>query len=483
MDPLPTARHIAHRGGAGARLFATAVTLLLTGVTAAQNPTSDPVILAIEPLLDSQSAVVRGEAALALAATGESKYHADILGLAVDPEPAARHRAILALGLLGQPGSDILLSRVLKKSARDSDERFLAALALGLLPDEPRVPAIDEFFNRASSASRKRIRTELVCVLIGFRKLPHPQRMTTLRGFISDATYRNRAELSLVIESLARVPSAQNREAFLGQLGTKNSEILMASLTALADRRVKFQRSHWERILHLAEHAPTPGVRARALDLLAFHRQAEALGVAGRALLGQAPESVAAAIRTVLTLGGSPLREGVEDRILATAEPMLQAAMLRAKKVPHGDDFVKACIAISRDAERSFEVRAGATKIVAEAGWKELLPTATQLFLSARDRESAERLALAMERLGATIDDKFLPAKTVEEVALLPMRLRALMSAGSVNAFKILLGLLTKPPSNGLQLDALRAYRSVRLDFLDNTSRALLPPLLRKLLE
>ena len=88
-----------------------------------------------------------------------------------------------------------------------------------------------------------------------------------------------------------------------------------------------------------------------------------------------------------------------------------------------------------------------------------------------------------MERLGATIDDKFLPAKTVEEVALLPMRLRALMSAGSVNAFKILLGLLTKPPSNGLQLDALRAYRSVRLDFLDNTSRALLPPLLRKLLE
>jgi hypothetical protein len=57
------------------------------------------------------------------------------------------------------------------------------------------------------------------------------------------------------------------------------------------------------------------------------------------------------------------------------------------------------------------------------------------------------------------------------------------MSAGNMDAFKILLELLTKPPSNGLQLDALRAYRSVRLDFLDNTSRALLPPLLRKLLE
>jgi HEAT repeat protein len=474
-------RHIAHRSCAGARLVLAGILAIPAGVSA-QDPAPDPIVLAIEPLLQSDSALVRGEAALALAATGDPKYHPQILDIATDKDPVARHRGMLALGLLGQPGSDILLDRVSRKSSRDSVERLLAALALGLLPDEPRVPAIDDFFRRAGSASRKRIRDELVCLLLGFRRTPHPQRLTVLRTFVADATYRNRSELALVIDILARVPSVDNRTTFLAQLGSKNKEISIATLAALADRRVTFEPKHWKQIQRIAEHAAHQSVRAAALDLLAFHRKPDALGIAGRFLHGEDPECVGAAIRTILALGGSTLRQNIEDRILATTDSPLRSAMLRAKKGPHGDAFVKACIDIARSGEHSFELRASATKIVAEAGWSDLLPTATRLFLAARDPESAADLAVALERLGVTVDDKVLQTKTVEDVALFPMRLRALLAAGSQQALATTLQYLTKPPSDAVQLDALRAYRSVRVNLFDKASWRLVPPALHDLL-
>ena len=157
----------------------------------------DPILAQIEPLLRSEDPAVRGEAALALATSRDRRFYQAILEMASDKAQAARHRALLALGHLQHPGTDTILQQTLRTSSRDSLDRLLAAMALGILPEEPRIPAIDEFFVRVHSSSQRRIHGEFSSLLLGMLHHPQAPYRKSLESFLEDASYRNRPILAL----------------------------------------------------------------------------------------------------------------------------------------------------------------------------------------------------------------------------------------------------------------------------------------------
>ena len=127
-----------------------------------------------EPLTDllaHADPVVRGEAALAVAATGDLQYYPAILAIARDRAPKARLRGILALGYLAAPGAEFFLGEVLLKSkgSRRGPEPAAAALALGLLPDEHPAPAIDTYLRQVRGGSYRKHRQTLAALLLGSR--------------------------------------------------------------------------------------------------------------------------------------------------------------------------------------------------------------------------------------------------------------------------------------------------------------------------
>ncbi|MCA8957091.1 MAG: HEAT repeat domain-containing protein [Planctomycetes bacterium] len=456
--------------------------LLVGTPVAAQGLVPDPLVVAIEPLLKSTSPELRGEAALALASTGSPSFYAPLLALAADPHPAARHRAILALGHLGHPGTDVLLQRILDKGPKDAPDRPLAALALGLLAEQPRVPAIDQFFERLDGSSPRRMRPLLGSLLVGMLRTPHPSRVTVLRNVLENASYRRQPILSLVAANLAQVPSKENAAALVATLRRDNPELLRAALRALADPRLDMAPEEIRHVIRLARTHGKSTVRAEALRLLARRRIPEALELAAQALQTQDPGLVGAAIHTALRLGGGELRDQVEARILATPDPRLRAAMTAAKTGPHSDGFVRRNLETARDIGTPFELRVQATRVVAEAGWDEIGPVASTLFFGTDRPHAARILAGALAAAKAPIDKRIHPATTVEDALRLPLRLDALVASGHPDAPSLLLRILKDPHAgNELRLAAVRAYRLAKLGGASPEELANLPPAVLRL--
>lgn len=451
----------------------------------AQALVPDPVIAQIEPLLRAEAPALRGEAALALATTRDSRFYPAILAIAHDQEPAARHRALLALGYLEHPGSDVLLNRILRNAPRDSLDRAVTAMALGLLPEEPRVPAIDEFFARVHASSRKRIRDELSSMLLGMLHRPHPSHRAALQSILDDASYRNRPILVLVLENLAKVPLGLEVATLEKLLRNNNAGIVDASLRALNRPTTRLNAGQRKIILDLAERSKsTVEVRIAALGLLTGRRQPEALDLAHTFLDGEVPELAAAAVRTLLKLGGGALRESLEARILATGDTSLQLAMLGAKSAPHSDDFVKACLALASDktCETARRIRTGL--ITAEAGWKEVVPVLVDLFLEADDPATMTDLAQALRALDVDLRKKIYPTKTLADTARLGDRVHALLAAGHKQAPSLLIEILaTKTTPQDVKAAIVRAYRLTHLTTLEDRVLALAPAGVRALLK
>ena len=437
--------------------------IVLGAALQAQVP--DPALLAIEPMLRAESPELRGEAALALASTGEERHYSALLALASDPEPAARQRALLALGYLGRPGPEALLHRVLTKTPRDSADRLPAAVALGLLPDEPRLHAIDDFFDRASDTSQRRFKDEFVCLLLGMSQRPHPLRQTILEEYLEDDTYQDDDVLALVVSALARTGN-RPAPALYGQLDSENEKISEAALRGLAQPDISCTEEERRQIIRLAKNHRSESVRSAALDLLTYRRDAEALQLAEDAIKDRSARVAAAAVRAILKLGGGKLREQTEQTILETDDPKRLAELLRATSGPHRKEFVDACLSLATNTRQDLLVRICAAKIAAEAGQHQIAPVLRNLFLEAQELSAMSIAASALHELDAELEN--LPTKTVEDLTQLQNRLRALLGAGHKGGTRNLLRILDPAKAGGdYRLEAVRAYRLTRLQPLE----------------
>jgi len=451
----------------------------------AQAAVPDPVIAQIEPLLRAEDPTVRGEAALAVASSGDRRFYQPLLQMAADKAPAARHRALLALGHLQHAGTDSVLDQTLREAPRGSLDRSLAAMALGILPAEPRTPAIDEFFVRVHSSSQKRIHDEFSSMLLGMLHHPQAPYRKSLESFLEDASYRDRPILALVIRNLASLTPGIDTALLFTLMDSSNLAIQGASLRAMRNPQSDLTQDQREVIRKLARNQRAdPELRADALSLMTHRRQPESLKLAGEFLQGKAPALAAAAIRTTLKLGGGTLRTDLERFILDTADAAMQTAMLEAKSPPHSKAFVRGCFKVAIDKSASHHQRTPAALICAAGGEKRIRPIITSLFLQASHTESMATLARALRQLKVDIRDKVYPPRNFEDTVRLPKRLRALLSAGHPQSASLLTEVLaaktTTPEQRAL---VLRAFRTSQLPSIPQSSLQIAPQGVRDLLE
>ncbi len=422
---------------------------------------------------------------MALATTRNNRFYAPILALAADKEAATRQRAILALGYLQQPGADILLNRILQKAPRGSLDRSLAAMALGLLPEEPRLPAVDEFFAKVLGSSRKRIHDELSSILFGFLHQPHPTYRSSLLSILEDTSYKDRTVLVLVLENLAKISDGIPTDQLFELLDSSNPRLVQTSLHILVRSSAKLTSKQINTIAALASRARvSPAIRSSALRLLSERRYPKSIELANTLLKSKDPILVAAAVHTIAKLGGGTLREHLESRIIKTTDTRLQRAMLEAKAAPHGDAFREACLGWASDKTIEDKRRISAALIVAATGQKNIIPTLTDLFLRARDLATMVQLAKALQSLGMDLCSKVYPTKSLEDAALLPARLQALITANHKQTGLVMVDILTtKTVPKGTQADAIRAYRLGLSGALNKDLADLAPAGLRSFLQ
>jgi HEAT repeat protein len=443
--------------------LAAALALPLAAVPAQDpEPLVEPAIQAqLTELLEHENPELRGEAALAAATTSrDPSLYATILEIAQDEEATARHRAIVAVGLLASPGAEVFLGDLLTRSRAGSVERLLAALALGMLPEETTAPARDEFLHRMQGGNMKRNRDALVSLLLGLSTSPHPSKMEALRELVDEAAIKDPVVRRLLIQVLALVPSPENTTLLVKMLEAPTAEVVTAALEGLLDRRYRLDDETLKRIDKLARRAGNPDVRAAALDILVSRRQLAALDLAPKAISSKHVSMIGAGMRAALRLGGGGVRRELDNSTLLRRNPLQQARMLEVSRGPHAREFLLRISEIAKGNDAPMELRVQAAAVVAAAGWKSIVPALSNLFLLAEKPRHLATLAECLRDLDVDLTAKIYPAKGVEGVHRLPRRLRALIAAGNTQAVAaVCKALRNKDLPAETKVEMLRAYR------------------------
>ena len=136
-----------------------------------------------------------------------------------------------------------------------------------------------------------------------------------------------------------------------------------------------------------------------------------------------------------------------------------------------------------RQAEANLELRVQAAAVVAEAGWKSIVPTLSNLFLVAGQQRQLDTLARALMKLDVDLLPKVYPTTSLASTERLPARMRALLAAGSRTAADAVRAALKSEDLAGeIKVEMLRAYRVVHQPSWHRDTLALAPKALVELL-
>ena len=483
----PSARAV---GGIRPALGALLAALAVAGSALPQAPGLQPgpqLEREFTELLHHDDPVVRGEAALALASTGDLQHYDAILEVARDPAPQAELRGILAVGYLAAPGAEAFLGEVLTESSRRDRARSVAALAIGLLPEPHDAAAIDAYLRRVQGASYRQHRDTLAALLLGLAKTAHPSRVAAVYALLEDAANREPVLRRLAIEVLARVPGSMTLEQADRLLHSDQVVERLGVLIALRQGIAEPSAACLTEVADLARHDRDSQVRAAALRLLTKKRHLAALDIVPHALRSGEPDEAAAGVEAALHLGGGALRLATEDYILAARSPAAQARMLGVYGTSRSTPFLDGCLRLAASDETDERVRIAATALSARCGDPRIAPVARALFVAARTPDDLLVLAGALRQLDAldTVVGGIYPPGSPNESRIWPQRLRALLAVEYPRALSLLEDSLRRNRKNaGRQAELLRAFRSAALPSLTaaETLRAAGPSVLLDLL-
>ncbi len=477
---------------AGGRVSALCLALTLGSALAAQVvPTPDtlpPALAAAQKdllaLLEDRDAEVRGEAALALAMTSDSRYYTEILAIAKDRSQDARLRGIIALGYLGAPGAESFLGQLLRKAPRRSPERAAAALALGLLPDQTPVPALHRHLEEASSGYKAHLDT-LKAWLAGVGQEAHPSFGTRVQSILEDDSNRYPDLRRLAMRALATMPDRFAQFELSMWLESPKVQDRIGAIDAAIQSGAELTRADLDALTRTAQSDRDPAIRAAALKLLTDQRHLPALEVGVRALRSNDPREVAAGVRTARLLGGGAIRAAVESQILATDKPDLQAAMLVAYDVSVSADFLKGCLLLAADRRAHDKVRVEAAALLARSGDSRCRPILRALFASVEDPEQLRSLARAMDTLDPSLIalDKIFPPSSVTDLRLLPARMSALLASSHPASGHLLCQVLqSREVDDATKAKVIRGLRTTVAKPFDEEVVLLLPRQLQPIL-
>jgi hypothetical protein len=420
-----------------------------------------------EPLLVHADPVVRGEAALLLAARGDARLHEAIVAVAKDPEEAASIRGLLALGILATPGVEAVLESCLADLGnRQRPTSIAAAYALGSLPSGFAAPIVSRTLSSCLHGSPKRQRPLLTALLLGMTREPQPVQLPALRRLFEDDALRDPTLRAQVLATLlpidATFTAARQRRVF--ERASEPERLALLHWMAADTSPLDPQWLPW--LERLAAHGPRAELRSAALAVLTRARHLPALEVAASALRSEHVDEAAQGLRSVLTIGGAAMRGPLESHLRADPVPLRQAALLRAYQAPPSRDLADHCARTAADATLPPALRTAAATLLAKSDPERAAPLLRDLFRSPTVVRGAgagnllTELAVLLMRAEATAPslDRLLPGTA--DLTGEPERWRALVLAGHPEALRSVVAVLQQTGvSPALLARALRCWR------------------------
>jgi hypothetical protein len=460
-DPTPaTARQ---RHGRAAVRFACAIALAF-GAAPAQAPLANELVVrAASQHLDSSDPVARGEAALLVAIDATPAREARLLALAVDPAPATRRRARIALGLCGTPAAIAALARMVA-SDDDADDRIAAAFGLGLASGPDAETTIAAVLVGVVHGSWKRNRDLVVALLLGMERDPSPTATAALRHVLDDDANRDPDVRALMAARVVRFDRSLDDKALRRLLQRARAGERTAILTALADTPdVPLGGALLADLADAAAHDGDAGVRAAALAALARAHHLPALELAARAVRVGAPVEARAAMRCLRRLGGVGMLRAAAPLVAAEDDAERAEALLDAFDAPPPPQLLDRCRELATDGRKPWSLRAAAAALLARAEPAQGAVVLRELFRLCRDARVLPRLAAALvaaEREPTPLPRRF-PLDTAPGSD--PERWAALLRADADGALGAVTAALVGSPGAAPPRVALAACRAGRV--------------------
>jgi len=357
---------------------------ILCGIAHGQDPAS-----ALDGLvgdeakkqLQATDPVLRGEAALIVAAEAEPTNHAAILAASRDPAPEAQVRGIVALGLQASPGTATALEAILADPARRTGPAGIAAaFALGLLPPDAAASITTNVLTSFLHGSLRRQRDVLLALLLGLAKNEQRSLVAPLRRLFDDESVRDPVVRGRLLTLLLPIDPGFDTAHITKLLQRDDTEERLAVLTWLASGPGPHDDALLDDLTRVATQSQVVEERARALAVLTRMRHPPALEIAARALRSSHAVEAGQGIRSVLAIGGASMRAALDQRIRDERDPHRQAAMIASFDAPASRALVDECVQAAIDTSRPLPLRVAAAHLVTRNEPERLQPLLRDLF-------------------------------------------------------------------------------------------------------
>lgn len=351
------------------------------------QPQSDP--LGVSRLVANDAArhlkdpdpVVRGEAALVVAAQSDPQFHSDILTIARDHAPAARLRGIVALGLQATPGTASVLDELLAdQQTRTTPEGVAAAFALGLLPPDHAPATTSRVLSSFLHGNLRRQRDALLALLLGMAQHEQSLQLTTLRRLFEDDSVRDPTLRAQMLHLLLPVDPSFDGPRLLRLLERGSDEERMVLFAWLGTNATDGAPELLAPLERIAMHAASAAERCAALQVLTRMRHLPALEIAARALRSSHAAECGQGIRSVLAIAGGSMRGVLDARLVAEADPDRKAAMLANFDAPPSRELADQCTRLAADARLPLALRTAAARLLARSDKVRAQPLLRDLF-------------------------------------------------------------------------------------------------------
>jgi hypothetical protein len=377
---------------------ARALVLVLCGFAHAQDPLARTLHADVVPLLAHRDPTVRGEAALVVAPQADAPARDAILAMASDAAPAARQRALIALGVLGTPGPVQRLGDVLADTAvRGADDGVAAAFGLGLAPPEHGASTCARVLTTIAMGSWKRQRDTLLALLLALSRHAESRQTTALRQLFDDESNRDPEVRALLLRLLLPLDRTLDERVLRRVLEQGSDPERLALLDWLAGAAGGELGPEW---LAPLERVATQGergeLRAAALAALTRAGHLPVLQLAVRALRQGTPAECTQALRSMLAIGGSRMLRAAAPDVERERDAARKAAMLAAFDAPLPDFLADHCAKLAADAGQPWPLRGNAALALATSAPDRAAPMLRDLFRGTTDHAALPALARAL---------------------------------------------------------------------------------------
>lgn len=400
-------------------------------------------------LLVSSDAETRGEAAIVVAASGAVGYEATLLEIAKDADPAARHRGMLALGLLATPAAvSFLESQLRSVEDRISEDGVTAAFALGCTAIDRVDTSIARTLPLFGRGSWKRQHDVLVALLLAMTRGPERAERSALRILFDNEANRSPTVRALLLQLLLPIDRTIADKDLRRTMRRGSSDERLAIVKWLASRPPADNKPWIEELTTLAKRADDPELRAAALLALTRYQHLPALEIAARALKSSNPKECSQALASMLSIGGAKTRGALEQHLLVERNPVRMAAMMSSFLAPPSKELIDHAVSVATNAKLPITTRTAAAQLISRSDKKRARPMLRDLFRIANDPQLLLSLARALRRAE---DTPTALARLLDQPVELPQhpgRWQALLSAGHGEAQRQVLATLKDPKAS-----------------------------------